>query len=81
MNDVDKRIKDFLDRYHMRDRDKLFRKERWVSFCSAHQTYNKECRTCNIGVWRNVWMMNISSFVYEKSPTLWKWCIKKGIFK
>ena len=81
MNDVDKRIKDFLDRYHMRDRGKYFRKERWVSFCSAHQTYNKECRTCNAGIWRNVWMMNISSFVYKKSPTLWKWCIEKGIFK
>ena len=39
MDDVDKRIKDFLDRYHMRDRGKYFRKERWVSLCSAHQTY------------------------------------------
>ncbi len=81
MNEIDERIKDFLDTYHMRDKGKFFRKERWVSLCSTHQTYNKECRTCNTGSWNNIWMINISSFVYKISPTIWKWFIKEGILK
>lgn len=81
MNEVDKRIKEFLDRYYMRDRGKYFNRERWVSICSAHRDYNKDCKTCNVGSWNNVWRMNIASFIYKRSPRLWKWGLKKGLFK
>lgn len=80
MNEVDKRIKDFLDRYYMRDRGKYLNKERWVSICSAHREYNKDCKICNTGTWKNILVMNISSFIYKRAPKLWKWCIKKGLF-
>lgn len=76
MNEVDKRIKDFLDRYHMRDKGKYFRKEKWVSLCSAHQNYNKECNTCNVGTWENVWRTNIEKVIFTISPKLYKWLLK-----
>ena len=76
MNEVDKRIKDFLDKYHMRDKGKYFWKERWFSLCSTHQTYNKECRTCNVGTWENVWRTNIEKVIFTISPKLYKWLLK-----
>ena len=76
MNEVDKRIKDFLDRYHMRDKGKYFWKERWFSLCSAHQKYNKECNTCNVGTWENVWRTNIEKVIFTISPKLYKWLLK-----
>jgi hypothetical protein len=76
LNEVDKRIKDFLDKYHMRDKGKYFCKERWFSICSAHQIYNKECSTCNVGTWENVWRTNIEKVVFIISPKLYKWLLK-----
>lgn len=76
MNEVDKRIKDFLDRYHMRDKGKYFWKERWFSICSTHQKYNKECNTCNVGTWENVWRTNIEKVIFTISPKLYKWLLK-----
>lgn len=65
----------------MEDTGKSFYRKRWVSICSAHQEYNKECKTCNKGTWNNVWMLNISKLIYKKAPKLWVWLIEKGIFK
>ena len=76
MNEVDKRIKDFLDRYHMRDKGKYFWKEKWFSICSTHQKYNKECNTCNVGTWENVWRTNIEKVIFTISPKLYKWLLK-----
>lgn len=76
MNEVDKRIKDFLDRYHMRDKGKYFWKERWLSLCSVHQKYNKECNTCNVGTWENVCRTNIEKVIFTISPKLYKWLLK-----
>ncbi len=76
MNEADKRIKDFLDKYHMKDRGKYFWKERWFSLCSAHKIYNKECSTCNVGTWENVWRISIEKVVFIISPKFYKWLLK-----
>ncbi len=60
----------------MRDKGKYFCKERWFSICSAHQTYNKECNTCNVGNWENVWRTNIEKVIFIISPKLYKWLLK-----
>ena len=73
---VNKRINDFLDKFYMRDKGKLFYKERWFSLCSAHQQYDKECNTCNIGTWENVWRTNIEKVVFIISPKLYRWLLK-----
>jgi hypothetical protein len=67
---VNKRINDFLDKYYMRDKGKFFCKERWFSLCSEHQQYNKECNTCNIGTWGNIWRTNIEKVIFIISPRL-----------
>ena len=73
---VNKRINDFLDKFYMRDKGRFFWKERWFSLCSAHQEYKKECNTCNIGTWENVWKTNIEKVVFIISPKLYKWILK-----
>ena len=73
---VNKRINDFLDKFYMRDKGILFWKQRWFSICSAHQQYNKECKTCNVGCWENVWRTNIEKLVFIISPKLYKWILK-----
>ena len=73
---VNKRINEFLDKYHMRDKGIFFWKKRWFSICSAHQQYNKECSTCNVGSWANVWLNNITSVVFKISPKLYIWMMK-----
>jgi len=73
---VNKRINKFLDNYHMRDKGRFFRKERWFSICSTHQLYNKECSTCNVGTWENVWRTNVEKLVFIISPKLYKWLLK-----
>lgn len=60
----------------MVDKGKYFYKERWFSMCSVHQQYNKECPTCNIGTWENVWRTNIEKLVFIISPKLYKWLLK-----
>lgn len=73
---VNKRINDFLNKYYMRDKGILFWRERWFSICSAHQQYNKECSTCNVGTWTNVWLNNITSLIFKISPKLYTWLMK-----
>ena len=73
---VNKRINNFLDKFYMRDKGRFFWRERWFSLCSAHQQYNKECKTCNVGMWENVWRNNIEKLVFIISPKLYKWLLK-----
>ena len=75
-NAVNKRINKFLDNYYMRDKGIFFWKERWFSLCSYHQKYDKECNTCNIGTWENVWRTNIEKVVFIISPKIYKWLLK-----
>jgi hypothetical protein len=73
---VNKRINNFLDKFYMRDKGRFFWRERWFSLCSAHQQYNKECKTCNVGMWENVWRTNIEKLVFIISPKIYKWLLK-----
>ena len=45
----------------------------WYSFCSAHQLYSKDCKTCQSGNWHNVWKLHLSSLIYKISPKFWMW--------
>jgi len=50
----------------------LFTKKRWLSLCSAHGEYKKDCKLCNAGHYANVWQLKIENGVYWLSPKLWK---------
>lgn len=56
---------------------KYWKKEIWFSFCSAHREYNKDCKACNHGSWRNVWGSKFEGVVYKLFPKLWKWWVNK----
>lgn len=48
-----------------------FRQE-WYSICSRHQHYSASCGLCQTGQWRNVWRQAAGSWVYDRSPALWR---------
>lgn len=43
----------------------LWWKQEWISFCSAHPTYNKDCNTCQAGSWHNVWKLYLNRIIYR----------------
>lgn len=51
---------------------KHFWKCEWISICSIHQEYNKECYFCNKGCWSNTLLNTFSKFIYQHFPHLWK---------
>jgi len=52
-------------------RGSFFKKEEWWSICSKHIEYDENCKTCNIGSWKNVWKHNMSAILYDISPKIW----------
>jgi hypothetical protein len=52
-------------------RGRGFKKIRWYSLCSAHQTVDKDCPRCNTGMWHNVWKLKISGWFHDHVYWLW----------
>lgn len=61
----------------MKTRGKGIFKETWYSFCSIHSVYNENCPICNHGSWVNNFKHNISSFIYDHFPNLWRWYVNR----
>lgn len=45
----------------------------WYSICSAHQSYDPNCATCQYGSWQNLWLLKCSYFFFWLCPPLWRW--------
>lgn len=57
----------------------------WYSICSGHSKnsdgkyygHDTSCNRCMAGRWTNCWMHEISSFVYDHEPELWRWWVNR----
>jgi hypothetical protein len=59
--------------YKMKAKGKYFWKKEWYSICSMHRDGKDGCPMCETGKWVNVWMHNVSSFIYGNWPNFWRW--------
>lgn len=57
----------------MKDKGMLFWKKRWFSICSAHHSYQKDCKLCNAGSYYNAWSVKWSQLIYKLFPETWRW--------
>ena len=57
----------------------------WYSFCSGHGKnedgnyygFDTDCSRCMVGSWINCWMHEITSFIYDHTPELWRWWVNR----
>lgn len=61
-----------------RTKDKWLNKKEWISFCSIHQEYQKDCDICNTGMWINVYWNKFDKLMWSLFPKLWLWYVNKN---
>jgi len=50
---------------------------RFISICSRHYTPSPDCDMCATGRWSNTLKSAISSMIYKRFPTFWRYWVNR----